>query len=143
MDRRAININRLLMVLICGLFSLNHRVCADDGLQKPVFSKERGFYENVFDLSITTDADETIKYTLDGSDPRFSPSVLISPSPLKLTINPEDTTNRYLAPAVVVRAAACKDDTLYSQVETQTFLYINKVVELSPEGVKPGHLCYL
>ena len=38
-------------------------------LEVPVFSHESGFYEETFELSMETDVNGTIYYTLDGSEP--------------------------------------------------------------------------
>ena len=71
------------------------------------FRPERGFYEAPFDLTITEDAaGATIRYTLDGSDPRSSGAALAAP----IRIDPARADGRLingaLAPAVVVRAIA-------------------------------------
>jgi hypothetical protein len=112
---------------------------AEEQIEKPTFSVARGFYTKPFDLTISShDEDAVLKYTLDGSDPRFSASASNAASPVVLTVNPDDTTKRYMAPGVVVRAVACVEDTSFSEVETHTYLFINRAADLSPDGVRPG-----
>lgn len=49
------------------------------------FSAESGFYAEEFSLEITADTDDTIYYTLDGSDPRTSDSRLQYTSAVNIT----------------------------------------------------------
>jgi hypothetical protein len=105
----------------------------------PLFSVKRGFYQNPFELTITTEENRaSIRYTLDGSDPRFSSRAKTSASPVRLFIDPNDTTGRDTAPGVVVRAAVCETDTLFSAVATHTYLFVDEAGRLSPDGVRPG-----
>ena len=108
-------------------------------LEEPIFSAKRGFYEDSFELVISS-AQEGVKinYSLDGSNPRNSSSAIKEASLVTIHINPEDTTGRDKAPGVVVRACAVKDNSVFSVVVTHTFLFINKVKTLSPDGQKPG-----
>ena len=102
----------------------------------PVFSVPRGFYRAPFDLNITTADQATIKYTLDGSDPRLSSTAERAETPLQFRIDPLDLTRRDRAPAVIVRASLA-DDPLVA-VTTHTYLFVNQIGELSPEGEAPG-----
>jgi hypothetical protein len=107
--------------------------------EKPQFSSKRGFYEVPFDLVLTTKAGgQTIQYTLDGSDPRISSTAISSSEPVIILINPQDTTGRYQAPGVVVRAYIMTDNAVYGDVATHTYLFMNDIVTLSPDGVSPG-----
>lgn len=45
---------------------------AENTVLLPVFSKEGGFYDTYFMLSLSSEADTEIYYTVDGSDPRTS-----------------------------------------------------------------------
>jgi hypothetical protein len=104
-----------------------------------VFSSPRGFYVNSFTLGISNSTPgATIKFTKDGSDPSTSSTAQNQPSPAAVTIDPTDTTRRYKAPGVVIRACAVKDGILLTRVITQTYLFLDRVEELSPEGPKPG-----
>jgi hypothetical protein len=89
------------------------------------FSVDRGFYDTPFSLSITTaTANATIIYTTNGSTPSLSNGFTYS-SPI--TIN--GTT--------VIRAAAFKTGFLPSDVDTQTYIFVNDVIRQSPTGATP------
>ena len=105
----------------------------------PRFSVERGFYRESFTLTVTTAGKSAaIRYTVDGSDPRFSQRAKAASSPLTLFVDPEDTTGRDSAPGFIVRAASCESDTLFSAVVTHTYLFVEKTGPLSPDGRRPG-----
>lgn len=108
-------------------------------LKRPDFSVPRGFYENSFDVIVSSSTSgELIKYTLDGSDPRTSSTAIIKDSPATIRIDPENTEgNRGKTPGVVLRACVLYNNSLSESV-THTYLFINKVISLSPENVKPG-----
>ncbi len=58
--------------------------------------------------------------------------------PVIININPESTEgNRGKTPGVILRACVFKDNQ-HSEVATITFIFINKIVKLSPEGIKLG-----
>lgn len=101
------------------------------------FSAKRGVYDAPFDVTVTHDTAAEVVYTLDGSDPRTSASSITAPLPLTLSIDPANTAQRYLAPGVVVRAMPA-GATLPAAVVTHTYLFLNRVVELSPDGEAPG-----
>lgn len=106
----------------------------------PEFSVQRGFYNTSFDVIVGTQtAGAQIQYTFDGSDPRYSPTALLQNSPATIRIDPDSTTGqREQAPGVVLRACTLAPDFSVSEPITHTYLFINKVGILSPEGVKPG-----
>lgn len=83
------------------------------------FSHNRGFYESAFSVTITCDtAGSEIYYTLDGTEPKSSVggnTFLYSGA-----VNISTTT--------CLRAKAFKDDLLASNVDTQTYLFLNDVV---------------
>ncbi|HVO73082.1 MAG TPA: CotH kinase family protein, partial [Ignavibacteriaceae bacterium] len=108
-------------------------------LPVPQFSVKHGFYENSFNLNVYTETtNASIKYTLDGSDPRYSASVIIQSSPAVINIDPESTTGgRGKTPGVTLRACTLVGDTVSESV-TQTYLFISKIGELSPDKQKPG-----
>ncbi len=106
---------------------------------KIIWSNEHGIYENPFELTITSDNPNAIlKFTLDCSDPSKSLTARTTNLPANIKIDPEDLTGRFTSPAVVVRAALYLNDTLASKIETQTFLFLNKIIELSPHDQVPG-----
>jgi len=106
----------------------------------PKFSVKRGFYTTAFDLIV--DAETTsakIYYTLDGSDPRKSPTVQQKTSPATIRIDPESTDGlRAKAPGFVIRACSQVSGMQRSQSVTHTYFFVNKATALSPEGKAPG-----
>jgi len=80
------------------------------------FSVDRGFYEQPFEVEITTEtAGATIFYTLDGSEPTESNGTpYLGPIPVATT--------------TTLRAAAFKGDYLPSNVDTQTYLFLDDVI---------------
>jgi hypothetical protein len=112
---------------------------AQDTLNIPDFSVQRGFYESPFNVVITSDReDASIVYTFDGSDPTTSQKALTETSPATVYVDPDDETGRFTAPGVVLRAIASKDGFAPSRSVTHTYLFLNKIKELSPHEQKPG-----
>jgi len=80
------------------------------------FSHDRGFYEDPFQVEITTDTEDArIYYTTDGSEPGPTNGTLYS-APIPIT-----TTT-------VLRAAAYKTNYGPSDVDTQTYLFLDDVL---------------
>ncbi|MDP6637593.1 MAG: lamin tail domain-containing protein, partial [Phycisphaerae bacterium] len=91
------------------------------------FSVDRGFYDTAFDVEISCDTDgAVIRYTLDGSTPTSSTGTIYS-----VPINVSGTTT--------LRAAAFKNGYEPSNVDTQTYIFIDDVVNQSssPGGLWP------
>jgi hypothetical protein len=82
------------------------------------FSVNRGFYEQPFEVRISTDTnDAAIRYTLDFSSPTESYGFIYDPnSPIQIT----KTT--------VVRAVAYKQGYKSSKVGTQTYIFLEDVI---------------
>ncbi|MBP7936285.1 MAG: chitobiase/beta-hexosaminidase C-terminal domain-containing protein [Phycisphaerae bacterium] len=90
------------------------------------FSAPRGLYESPFQLVLTpATAGSQIRYTLDGSTPTVSHGTDYTGP---ITIDKTST----------VRAAAFRDNYLPSRVATHTYLFIDDVIQHSPDGVAPG-----
>jgi hypothetical protein len=89
------------------------------------FSHKRGFYTAPFSLSITcATPGVTIRYTTNGSAPTVSSGLIYStPVPISRT--------------TVVRAAAYKTGLLASDVDAQTYLFLDDVIR-QPNEVAPG-----
>lgn len=103
------------------------------------FSHERGFYENTFELTLsTTTIGSQIKYTLDGTNPVTSATAVSGNSPVFIQVDPSNFQGRDRAPGFCVNAVATQSDTAITKVVSHTYLYVNSVVELSPDGQKPG-----
>ncbi|HXG49315.1 MAG TPA: lamin tail domain-containing protein, partial [Methylomirabilota bacterium] len=89
------------------------------------FSHKRGFYTNAFSLSITcATPGVTIRYTTNGAAPTPTTGLVYSgPIPISGT--------------KVVRAAAFKTGLLPSDVDAQTYLFLDDIVR-QPDEVAPG-----
>ncbi|MBN1669816.1 MAG: lamin tail domain-containing protein [Kiritimatiellae bacterium] len=98
------------------------------------FSHDRGFYDAPFTCTISTETDgATIRYTLDGSDPKSAVSnVIAGVSPLAVLIDPDSTANRLMngetPPCVTLRAYAAKEGHESTGVDTHTYIFVDKVV---------------
>ncbi len=103
-----------------------------------VFDPPRGLYTEPLDVSVTHPTLRELRYTLDASDPRTSPTALVGTLPLSIHVDPADPTGRYLAPGVVIRATVDGPSALPAQVITHTYLFPNRVRDLSPDGESPG-----
>ncbi|MBN2001537.1 CotH kinase family protein [candidate division KSB1 bacterium] len=123
------------LLVFCFLSSLSF-LHAQDGYL--TFSHQRGFYKEIFDLTITSRPTDSIFYTLDGTDPRYSQTAKRAGSTVLLNVNPAETASRDNAPGFCVRAVAIFSDSAVTPVMTHTYLFVDKVVELSPDGQEPG-----
>ena len=100
------------------------------------FNPERGFYENNFDLTLsTTPPGLTIRYTKDGTDPITSSTAIQGTSPLIIQVDPANTSGRDKAPGYCVSAVVIQADTAATKVITHTYIFANRVVELSPDDL--------
>lgn len=80
------------------------------------FSHDRGFYDAPFAVTITTaTVGATIRYTLDGSQPTATTGLVYSGP---ITINTTTT----------LRAAAFKPGAISTDVDTQTYIFLNDVI---------------
>ncbi|MBN1126310.1 MAG: lamin tail domain-containing protein [Sedimentisphaerales bacterium] len=92
------------------------------------FSHDRGFYTSAesFDLEITCETPgASIYYTLDGSTPTAEAGILYTtPIPINGTS--------------IVRAVAIKAGYISSNIDTQTYLFLEDVILQSSSGEAPG-----
>jgi hypothetical protein len=103
------------------------------------FDPDRGFYRDSFDLTLsTTPPGLTIRYTLDGTDPFTSSTAFPGTSPVVVRVDPSNTRGRDRAPGFCVRAVAVRADTAATRVQTHTYLFADRAVELSPDGTLPS-----
>lgn len=65
-----------------------------DTLPVPVFSHEGGFYDNYFMLTLSSEANTEIYYTIDGTDPRTSKTAYLYKEEIEI-YNNTDEPNRY------------------------------------------------
>jgi len=103
------------------------------------FSHNHGFFTEKFDLHVTSSKENvTIKYTLNGKDPRSGVAQFSKTLPAVINIDPENTLNRDIAPGVVLRITAIQADTFITPTLTKTFMFVNKATRLSLDNVMPG-----
>ncbi|MEW6158718.1 MAG: lamin tail domain-containing protein, partial [Verrucomicrobiota bacterium] len=89
------------------------------------FSHDRGFYDAPFDLTITTaTTNAVIRYTTNGLLPTATTGFVYS-GPIRIS----GTT--------VLRAAAFREGFEPSNVDTQTYLFLEDVIRQSPTGQAP------
>lgn len=62
----------------------------DKELPVPYFSKQGGFYDNYFMLTLTSDTDTEIYYTIDGSDPRTSKTAYLYTQEIEIYNNTDE-----------------------------------------------------
>ena len=108
--------------------SVEVRVLAPELPDGPDFSVPHGFYDSAFDLTVSWDsAGSSIRYTLDGSDPRASATAAEKTSPAKIPIDPAAATDPGRTPAVVVRAYALVNGMPATNVGIKTYIFIDNV----------------
>jgi hypothetical protein len=96
-----------------------------DFVKDTKFSVNRGFYDTPFDLVITTGTPgATIRYTTDGIAPTETSGIVYS-GPIRIV----GTTT--------VRAAAYKSGAQPSNVDTQTYIFLDDVIHQSANGAPP------
>ena len=105
-----------------------------------IFSDESGFYYNEFALEINCEvATAKIKYTLDGSNPFYSNTAILSNLPVSVQINPNSIVMRDFAPGFILTACAINSDTLVSDIVSKTYLFPEKINSLSRDNIAPGN----
>ena len=130
------NKTALFFTIICAITMIQSPRAA---AQKLLFDPPRGFYESAFDLTITSPVDgAVIKYTFNGEDPLTSSTAQSQPSPATVRIDPTHVANRDWAPGVCVRAIAVFADTAVTNMGTHTFMFVNKIGEMSRDNRRPG-----
>jgi hypothetical protein len=95
-----------------------------------------GFYNSPFTAKISSSAaGESVKYTLDGSDPRYSATAIAAVSPVNVTIDPKSTAaGRGTTGGVVLRASKFKTGFDPSKPITNSFIFITDVKTQSHPG---------
>jgi len=110
----------------------------DGSISPPAFSHESGFFQDSFYLTLTASGGETIRFTLDGSEPTAnsaeftSPIPIVAPiptghnSPMTLGVRPGPPPRLYYN-GMVVRARVFDEDGTASPVETRSFFVEREV----------------
>lgn len=139
--RDSINSKIFILFLMVGLSYLNVPILysAVDFPNTLSYSVDRGFYQQPFDVELSVDTTNAIiKYTLDGSDPSISPTAKTGSAPVTIRIDPDNKIDRFTAPAVCLRAVGYVGTKQITRVKTHTYMFVEKVIPLSPDGVRPG-----
>jgi hypothetical protein len=102
------------------------------------FSPPRGLFDSPVEVTVRHGTATTVRYTLDSSDPRSSPTAISTTLPLVLHIDPSSEELPQRAPAVIVRATIGGSDALPGSVVTHSYVFPGQVVALSPHGERPG-----
>jgi hypothetical protein len=108
---------------------------------KVIFSNPGGFYTNTFSLKLDVpDQSYNISYTIDGSDPRNSPTAQNGGKSKTIDINPASASGRPKTPCYIVRASLKKTGFNPSFPLTQTYIFIDKVInQANPGGGWPSN----
>jgi len=104
------------------------------------FSKPGGYYNAKFNVTLSGGQDgDTIKYTLDSSDPQTSSTAILAVSPVTIVIDPDDNTRIVKTPGIVVRAVVQKTGYNSGNPESRTYLFLEKVkTQVYPGGTWPS-----
>ncbi len=90
--------------------------------EEPEFGKESGFYDDAFDVEITTSTPAaTIRYTLDASVPTLNSSLYTAPVTIDAT--------------TVLRAAVFRTDYLTVDDVTRSYLFLDDVLQQDGDGL--------
>lgn len=102
---------------------------------KVVFSQPNGFYSAPFDLRLDVpDPSYTMVYTIDGSNPQSSSTAINGGLSATINIDPTNTSGRDRTPCYIVRASLVKDGLAPSFPLTQTYIFLDQVMEQSYPG---------
>ena len=127
----------ILRSILCILLS-SGLLLAQELENEPEFSHTRGFYDEPFELTISAPVENAvIKYTLDGKAPRKGIGNESS-SPVALNVDPSNLPGPDTAPGICVRAVAYLDDQQITRSVTHTYIFLEHIASLSPDGQKPG-----
>jgi len=92
------------------------------------FSVHRGLFTEPFTLEITTDTPGAqIRYTTKGEEPTATTGLVYNAQ-----------TGIYIDETTTLRAAAYRTGWVATNVDTQTYLFLDDVIRQSPNGERPG-----
>ena len=134
-----ISLSVLLVHLLASICNAACAVSPADRVTPPQFSHETGAYDEAFLLTVTSDADTTVRYTLDGSMPTADspvfppdgmvianrsgePNQLASVSTNQITLETDHTPPTVHKGTVIRAAAFSADGSGMSSVLTRTYL---------------------
>lgn len=124
-------------IIICNPLSLLSQI---DKKAEIIFSHKHGFYYAPFELTVSVNViGAKIRYALNGINPFKNSDVYQTDNPSVIRIDPSDISNRDTAPGFIITVCATFNDTLISDIVTQTYIFPDKIVELSPHNQIPGN----
>ena len=93
------------------------------------FSVDRGFYTSAFEVEVTTETPgASIIYTTDGSEPSENNGTIVVP----LTANSTPIATVPVTTTSYIRAVAIKENFLSSNIDTQTYIFLDDVLQQDP-----------
>jgi len=96
--------------------------------ERVICDSPSGFYKYPFPAIISSlTAGETIKYTLDGSDPRFSATAITGTAPVTVVIDPNSTVGRGKTGGVVLRASKFVTGFAPSKPVSRSYIFVSAV----------------
>lgn len=102
---------------------------------KAVFSQPNGFYTSPFNLKLDVpDPSYTLVYTIDGSNPQISSTAISGGTTATINVDPASTTGRPKTPCFIVRASLKKGDLAPSFPLTQTYIFLDQVMNQTYPG---------
>lgn len=100
-----------------------------------IISHEAGIYNNPFIVTLESPSSEfNILYTIDGSDPRVSETMMSANTSSEITIDPKISTGRGITPAFILRASLQKEGYQPSLSITKTYLFLDQVAKQKNPG---------
>ena len=98
-------------------------------VEDTTFDVDRGFYDAPFDVDIrSATPGAAISYTTDGSEPTLTSGTVVNAP----DANTAPTATVHIATTTTLRAAAFKQDHLSTNIDTQTYIFLDAV--LSQDG---------
>lgn len=102
---------------------------------KAVFSQPNGFYNSPFSLKLDVpDPSYTLVYTIDGSNPQTSATAITGGTTATINVDPSIATGRPKTPCFIVRASLKKGDLAPSFPLTQTYIFLDQVMNQTYPG---------
>lgn len=88
------------------------------------YSHASGYYDNPFTLTITSpDPTANLAYTIDGSNPQESATVITAGTSATIFVDPSNTSGRGATPGFIVRAALSKTGLKPSYPSGRTYIF--------------------
>ncbi|MCF8359680.1 MAG: CotH kinase family protein [Prolixibacteraceae bacterium] len=116
------------------IFSQHTEVALNNSLNAS-FSPEAGFYNNPFTLHLSAPGPGYfIVYTIDGSNPQHAATAIKGGNTVEIEIDPSHHTGRAQTPCYIVRASVTKDGFTISRPVTQTYIFIDEVIDQEHPG---------